>query len=243
MALIYLEIMLKYVVMMSYYKGAYILTIQGVLFDLDGTLVNSTVLILRTFKVTLKHFIKRDVPDEEIIRFFGLPLRECLANFDAAQVDEMITYYRNYNNEMHDVLLQPFPHIEDGLKRLENMQIKKAVVTSKTHNMAKRGLKILKLDKYILDIIGCEECTKHKPDPEPMLKGAASIILPPGKCLCVGDSPYDLLSGRAAGCKTVAVGWSLFDKKYFFSLIKPDYVIEDLQELGDIVQSINEKGQ
>lgn len=87
------------------------------------------------------------------------------------------------------------------LQLLEDMEIKKAVVTSKTQNMALRGLKLLNLDKYIIDIIGCDQCINHKPDPEPMLKGAAALILPPEKCLCVGDSPYDLLSGRAAGCQ------------------------------------------
>ena len=217
------------------------MTIQGILFDLDGTLVNSTALILQTFKVTLKHFIKRDFTDEEIVLYFGLPLRECLARFDATKADEMVIYYRKYNNEMHDILLRPFPKIAEGLQLLEDMEIKKAVVTSKTQNMALRGLKLLNLDKYIIDIIGCDQCINHKPDPEPMLKGAAALILPPEKCLCVGDSPYDLLSGRAAGCKTVAVAWSLFDKNTFFSLVKPDYVIDDLEELSKIVESINEK--
>ena len=100
------------------------MTIKGVLFDLDGTLVNSTDLILRTFKVTLNNFIHRNVSDADIIRYFGLPLRECLAHFDADQADEMVQYYRLYNNEMHDKLVKPFPSVTDGLIALENMGIK-----------------------------------------------------------------------------------------------------------------------
>jgi pyrophosphatase PpaX len=219
------------------------LTIKGVLFDLDGTLVNSTDLILKTFKVTLNNFIHRNVSDEEIIRYFGLPLRECLAHFDASRADEMVHYYRVYNNEMHDKLVKPFPSVTHGLMALDKMGIKKAVVTSKTSEMAKRGLKILKIYSYISDIIGCAECTKHKPDPEPMLKGAEAIFLQPQECLCVGDSPYDLLSGRGAGCKTIAVKWSLFSHQEFSALIQPDYVIEELSEIADIIESINEKEQ
>jgi len=219
------------------------LTIKGVLFDLDGTLVNSTDLILKAFKVTLNNFSYKNVYDADIIRYFGLPLRECLAHFDAERADEMVQYYRVYNNEMHDELVKPFPSVTNGLIALDKMGIKKAVVTSKTSEMAKRGLRVLKIDNYISDVIGCGECTKHKPDPEPMLKGAEAIFLHPQECLCVGDSPYDLLSGRSAGCKTIAVKWSLFSKQEFSALIKPDYIIDELPEIADIIKSINEKEQ
>ena len=219
------------------------MTIKGVLFDLDGTLVDSTALILKTFKITLNHFIHRNVPDAEIIRYFGLPLRECLAHFDAVRADEMVKYYRLYNNEMHDELVKAFPSVTCGLEALEKMGIKKAVVTSKTSEMAKRGLKILNIDSYISDVIGCLECTKHKPDPEPMLKGAESIFLQPHECLCVGDSPYDLLSGREAGCKTIAVKWSLFNQQEFSRLVRPDYTISALPEIAEIIKSLNEREQ
>jgi len=219
------------------------LTIKGVLFDLDGTLVNSTDLILRTFKVTLNNFIHRNVSDADIIRYFGLPLRECLAHFDADQADEMVQYYRLYNNEMHDKLVKPFPSVTDGLIALENMGIKKAVVTSKTSEMARRGLEVLKIDSYISSVIGCGECVKHKPDSEPMLKGAKAIFLEPHECLCVGDSPYDLLSGRSAGCRTIAVNWSLFSNQEFSALITPDYIIDELSDIVEIIKSINEKEQ
>ena len=71
-----------------------------------------------------------------------------------------------------------------------------AIVTSKFKASCQRGLRCLGLEDCIDDIIGCQECTAHKPDPEPMEKGLELLGLRGEECLCVGDSPYDLVSGK-----------------------------------------------
>ena len=105
--------------------------------------------------------------------------------------------------------------------------------------MAKRGLHCFKLEGYFDGVVGMDECTKHKPDPEPMLIGAKRININPKNCLCVGDSPYDLLSGRAAGAKTVAVNWTSVDSKVFDKYIVPDYRIDKMTDLLEIINELN----
>jgi pyrophosphatase PpaX len=216
------------------------LAIKGVLFDFDGTLGNTTNLILITFHKTIKHFLNRDISDEEILRTFGLPLRDCLANV-APEInpDEMVAYYRDYNYAHHDSLIRPFPSVKEGLEAMKMADIPAAVVTSKTNEMAGRGLECLQIRQYIKGIIGCYDCQNHKPDPEPMARGAELLKLPAEECLCVGDSPFDLLSGKAAGCTTVLVDWSSYDRKRFYDLIKPDYTIKELKDLLPIITENN----
>lgn len=217
------------------------MTIKGILFDFDGTLANTTELIIASFKNTISHFLHREASVEEITQYFGLPLRECLAHYDANRVEEMVDYYREYNNHMHDSMIKSYPDVEKTLRLLKQAGIKFAIVTSKKSPMALRGLRCLQLDKYFECIIGCEKCLKSKPDPEPMFRGLQALGLTGKDCLCVGDSPFDLLSGQAVGCQTVKVGWSEVPEQTFANLITPDYTIANMLDLLDIIKSINEK--
>ncbi|MEG0797553.1 MAG: pyrophosphatase PpaX [Acidaminococcaceae bacterium] len=210
--------------------------LKGILFDLDGTLVNTTDLIIKTFEETLQNVLHKEATREEIIRYFGLPLRECLAQFDAKRVDELITYYRKFNLEHHDLLIKPFPQIEVTLQQLCANGIKLAVVTSKKTPLAQRGLHCFNLEKYFTAIIGCDECQQHKPHPEPMQRGAQLLGLDPTECLCVGDSPFDLQSGKQAGCTTVAVKWTCFDWPTMLQQGNPDYVIHQMPEVLNILK-------
>ena len=96
---------------------------RGILFDFDGTLANTTPLILATFHQTLDHFVPANqVDDQTIINTFGLPLRDGLAGItgctDPEEMDRMVAYYRQYNTAWHDAMIQPFPGVKEGLAAL-----------------------------------------------------------------------------------------------------------------------------
>ncbi len=129
-----------------------------------------------------------------------------------------------------------------GLVNAEADGVKMAVVTSKKLPMAERGLACFDLGKFFSGIIGFDECSKHKPDPEPMLKGAELLGLAPEQCICVGDSPYDLQSGRTAGCMTAAVKWTYFNWEQMLALASPDFILQTLPDLVGIVKNLNQKG-
>ena len=218
--------------------------LQGVLFDFDGTLGNTTKLILASFKTTIEHYHQKQPTDQEIIATFGLPLRDGLAQFiPNVPLEEAVDFYREHNYSHHDALIRPFPYVEDGIKALKNAGFKLAVVTSKKHFLAERGLNMLHLRQYMDGVVTCDECKEHKPHPEPMLKGAQVLDLDPHACLCVGDSPFDMLSGRAAGCTTALVNWTPFSQEMVHKLIIPDYSIDKLTDLVPLLKEINEKDE
>ena len=220
------------------------MAIRGILFDFDGTLGNTTPLILATFHKTLEHYLGpgHSITDQEIINTFGLPLREGLALFVGDDnIEEKVAYYRNYNNTWHDTMIESFPQVGDGCAMIQKAGIPQIVVTSKLHDSCLRGLRCIGLDSYMDTIVGCEQCTDHKPNPEPMEKGATVLGLAPAECLCVGDSPFDMMSGNRAGCTTVKVAWSSFLPEAFQGEAQPDFIIHKIADLLDIIQELNQK--
>ena len=128
------------------------------------------------------------------------------------------------------------------MKRLKEKGIHSIIVTSKTNETCERGLRCLGLSPYIEGVIGVRDTALHKPDPEPSLLALKKLGLSGEECLCVGDSPYDLVSGMRAGCRaSVKVGWSSFDPIRFQQEIKPNYTIASLPELLPIIESLNQQ--
>ena len=126
------------------------------------------------------------------------------------------------------------------IKALHDAGVILVVVTSKTSGTARRGLRLFGLESYFRAVIGVEETKKHKPDPEPVLAALTATELMPGNCLMVGDSPHDLISGKSAGVKTVAVRWSQVAWSDVLAA-KPDYIIDHCSDLLDIIFDTNER--
>lgn len=213
--------------------------LKGILFDFDGTLGNTTDLILKSFHATIEHFQAGPVEDRDIIATFGLPLTEGLHRLvPKIPTDQLVSFYHEHNVHNHDALIKPFPYVEQGLKELYAKHYKLAVVTSKRTFLANRGLEQLHLAEYMSAVITSEDCVEHKPLPEPMERGAAALQLTPQECLCVGDSPFDLLSGKAAGCVTVLVNWTSYEDSQVMDLVVPDYRIDKLTDLVALMKKI-----
>lgn len=218
--------------------------LQGVLLDFDGTLGDTTDLIFASWQATLEHYHQKQPSRKEIVSTFGLPLRDGLAAFlPGVPLEEALEVYREHNFKYHDIMIKSFPYVADGLRQLKEQGYKLAVVTSKKHYLAEKGLNILQLRQYMDGVITCEECTEHKPKAEPMAKGAALLNLDPQACLAVGDSPYDLMSGQAAGCRTTWVSWSPYDKETVNKFIIPDYTIDKLTDLVPLLARVNKEAK
>lgn len=203
---------------------------KGILFDLDGTLLDTTGLIIQSFQHTVKAHYNKEA-DLDIVRdYFGKPLRAAMEILGPDKVDELIQTYREYNILHHDDLARSFAGVAEVIQKLYNHGLLMAIVTSKTQAMAIRGLKLFAMDKYFPVIIGCEQSTSHKPDPEPVQVALAGLGLAAGDCLMVGDSPADLASGKAAGVKTAAVRWTVLPMGCLLAE-NPDHVLDTLADL------------
>ena len=210
------------------------LRFRGVFFDLDGTLLDTTPLILKSFQYTFQHHFNRQVTIEDIQPFMGQPLRAAMTAMAPGQEDEVTATYRSFNLEHHDQLAAIFSGVHDTVKTLYEAGVKMAIVTSKTSATARRGLRLFNLEQYFEPVIGVEEVHKHKPDPEPVLAALRLTGLSAVDCLMVGDSPHDLISGQGAGLKTAAVRWTHVSWSDVMAA-KPDFVLESMADILPIV--------
>lgn len=183
--------------------------LQTVLFDLDGTLIDSTALILDTYRATAREH-GRPVPDDgALMRAFGTPLRDNLAQWseDPAEVDAMMATYSRLNDRDHDARVKAFDGVEPALEALKARGVRLGVVTGKRLDFARRGLEVSGLARLFEVVVGPESTSRHKPHPEPVQEGLRLLGQPIEGAAYVGDSPSDVGAGRAAGVEAIAVAW------------------------------------
>lgn len=206
--------------------------INAILFDLDGTLVDTNELIIDSFKYTFE-VLNKDIPSrEEIINCFGEPIYKSMGKF-FEDVEEAIRIYREHNLKYHDDRISAYEGAKEVLAILKNRGFKLAIVTSKNRSTALRALEILGLIEYFDFFVCSDDITVHKPHPDPVLKACEGLNVSPKEAIMVGDSIYDIISGRDAGTKTCGVLYS-FMKEDLLN-IKADYYIENLLDIVNIV--------
>ena len=216
--------------------------IKAILFDFDGTLANTVDLIIATFEHTCRTMLGTVPPRAAIVNTFGLPLGDAMLALSGRteHVEQMRDVYREYNNKHHDEMIKPIAGVQETLAALKEQGLKIAVVTSKKQPMVLRGISCLQLEQYIDAVIALEDTQQSKPHAEPMLAACAKLGVAPQECLCVGDSPFDLQSGRNAGARTVAVRYTAFAWEKIMGEGRPDYVIAQPQELLELVKRVGE---
>ena len=215
--------------------------IKGILFDFDGTLANTIDLIVATFEHTSATALGFKQPRQEIINTIGLPLGDALELLSGIHEPERIVQlrqiYGQFNADNHDTMIKPIEGVAELLPELRRRNIKLAVVSSKKLYMLQRGMNCLGMTQFIDATVSVLDTARGKPAPDPMLLACERLGLAPGECLCVGDSPFDMQSGNAAGCYTVAVEYTQLDWQNLLEQGKPDYTIAqplDLLKLLDL---------
>ena len=186
---------------------------KALLFDLDGTLVNTKNLILTSFRYATSSVLGASPSDEVMLDMIGIPLRYQMRKIDETHADEMLAAYREHNGRVHDELIQEFSGTAETLAKLTAAGYRLAVVTSKMSESALRDLRFFELDVFFEFVQGSDKTERHKPDPDPLLAAAKTMGLTPEQCAYVGDSPYDMQAARAAGMCAVAALWGMFSRE------------------------------
>ncbi len=150
---------------------------QAVLFDLDGTLLDTHDLLLATFRYTARTVLREAIPDERLMAKVGQPLNTQMWDFtdDSAVHEELCRVYREYNAEVHDDMIRLFDGTVPMLERLKEAGLPLAVVTSKRHEVAMRGLDLFGLTGYFDFLIGSDDWPEHKPHPGPVAHGCERL--------------------------------------------------------------------
>lgn len=212
--------------------------IKAVLFDLDGTLINTNDLIIDSFKHTFKKHLNIDVHESEIVMHFGEPLLDTLAEYDKENAHILMQTYREYNEEIHDELAKEIVGAKETLSELKALGIKVGVVTSKRRELAERGLKLFNLLDIMDVVITPEDTTKHKPEAEPVLKACDILAVRPEETIMVGDSHFDILCGKNAGAKACLVKYTALPIDMIM-LHTPEYLVDEIKDILKIVREEN----
>lgn len=207
--------------------------VHAVLFDLDGTLIDTNELIIQTFQTVLDERFPGKYCRETILPFLGPPLYETFQQVDPTQVDDLIDAYRKWNMENHDSMVQAFPGVVETLENLHARGIKLAIVSTKRNEMIERALNLMNVRQYFTAVIGLDDVKNAKPDPEPVQLALSKLEVKPEHALMVGDNFHDIVAARAAGVDSVAVAWSIKGLDYLMAF-EPVYAIHDMSELVNI---------
>ena len=209
---------------------------QTLLFDLDGTIIDSIRLIVDSYHHTLRVHGHPPRTDAEWIAGIGTPLRVQFRNWsdDPEILEAMIATYREFNLARHDEHVRPYPGVVDAIRRIRDRGVRTGLVTSKNRHGAIRGLGLCHPES-LMDVLVCaDDVVNPKPHPEPVEKALALLGADPARTIYVGDSPHDMRSGRAAGVRIAAVLWGPFTRADLMPT-EPDYWIEHPDDLGGLV--------
>jgi len=215
------------------------MTIRNILFDLDGTLLDTNELIIQSFQHTYQRHLNKQVDKEDIIKNFGEILKITLDREFGEEGEEAIKTYRGFQVGNFEKLIAIHEGVKEGVIELHRQGYKLGVVTSRLNDSAIRGLNHFGLKDYFESIIGADDTDQHKPDPTPAFMALKELGGKPEETLLVGDSSYDVLCGKNAGITSVVVGWSALPMDIILKY-EPDYVVDSMEELLALVERLKD---
>ncbi len=209
-----------------------------VIFDFDGTLINSNDAVISMLHLaSVKH---RGIPfsKEELDEVIGKPIDTQMAFLSVEKKDELVTFYRSEYRKVRDELTKAYEGMYETLVALKKIGLKIGIVSNKGRNGIDHGIELFQLDKLIDVSVSKDDVVAPKPDPEGIYKALASLGATQEEsqyAVFVGDSAHDLMCGKAAGCKTILVGWTLISREKLMPY-KPDAIVETPQELLECIK-------
>ena len=206
-----------------------------VLFDLDGTVIDSGAIILASMRHAAKEVLGTEVPDDELMAAVGGPgLEAQMRALAPDHVDELVTVYRAHNEPLHDELVC-CTGIEDVLVRLKDEGRRLGIVTAKRRQTVELAFARLPIEHLFETVVGGDETDRHKPDPAPLLLALDRLDAAPTEAAYVGDAPFDVKAAKAAGLYSVGVTWGGIHARERLEAEHPDALVDTAEELYAVV--------
>lgn len=211
-----------------------------IVFDLDGTLIDSLGLILASYRHTMEVHLGRSLPDELWVRGMGTPLAVQMLEFagDEQEADAMVRTYQDHNLANHDRLVRSYPGVREAVGELRERGSTLAIATSKRAVATRLGLRSCGLpEDWFAAIVTADDVERPKPDPEPVLRALELAgEADPSRAVYVGDSVHDMRAGRAAGVVTAAALWGP-NSRNTLAPTEPDLWVETPADLAAALES------
>ncbi len=210
--------------------------IRLVMFDLDGTLVDSSVDITNALNYATRPYGIRELTVDQTIGLVGEGITRLIEKIvgegNAIMPEVLDRFIRHYSDHLVDFTV-PYGGVRETLEQLHGY--KKAVISNKRESLSRRLLEELGLISYFDLVLGSDSAEERKPSPKPLQMALAAFGLKPAAAAIVGDSNFDIEAGKAAGVLTIAVTYGYRSIDY---LRAADYIISDIVEVVPLLAGI-----
>ena len=212
-----------------------------ILFDFDGTLIDTNDLIIESFQEIYRHFKGHEETIEKITECFGEPLvTTLLREFPDNDLDEVITLFRKHQREIAKDYLKVFPGVPELLEVLKQNGYRMAIVTSRTTESTVRYANMVGIGDCFEALVSCDDTEVHKPNPEPIYLALQKLGITKEEAIMVGDGSFDIKCANNAGVDSVLVGWRITaDDNVIVEGAVPDYEVSKPGELFELLQKLN----
>ncbi|EGO2721869.1 MULTISPECIES: HAD family hydrolase [Enterococcus] len=207
--------------------------IKTVLFDVDGTILDTEFVMIKSLQKTLKEEKNLDVPEENLEYILGIPGKKAIERYSSSgeEVDKLHACWSEHVKQ-YSHLATLFPQVEEALTKLKENEIQIGIVTSKTNEEMENEFEHFGLSKLFDISVTASDTTKHKPNPEPILYALNKLGSLPEETIYIGDSIYDMHSSQSAGAKFALAKWGAKENPLFSSAdIRLETPLEILQHL------------
>lgn len=211
--------------------------ITTVLFDFDGTIMDTNGLIADSWRYTVLSLAGRSVSDDEIRSSLGEPLVDSMRRLiPETGAEHAVDVYREYQRDKYLESIRLFGGVKETLLALREAGYKTALVTSRMKSSTERALAHFELAELFDAVLTANDTDKFKPDPEPVYAILERVGSKPEEAILIGDTRHDIEAGRAAGVFTVLAGWSFaLPPEKRAAAPAPDAVIEKMQDIVEIL--------
>ncbi len=202
--------------------------IKAILFDLDGTILDSKDSIIDAVYKTVEKYSQKKITYKDIEARFGEAFDKFIELLAPARKEDIMESYLAHVENHHDELVSLFPNVKKILKQLKEQGIKLGIVTNKQRTLTIRALKLFNIEHLFDTIITLDDVKASKPDPKPILKAINDIKIDHEHVLMVGDTIFDIKSAQNAHVKVAILDWY---KSFDSTDAQPDYLFSNLNEL------------
>lgn len=207
--------------------------IKAVLFDIDGTLLDTTEFIYRAFEHTFKYYGLPVPSRKELARQIGRSLQHCYEHFNTGiAIPDLVETHRQFQMKNLD-LSKPYANTFRTLEELKRGGLIISAVTARGGISAKKTLELAGIDKLFDVILTGDDVVKLKPDPEAFFKALEILKTDKDDAIIVGDTDADILAGKSAGIRTIGVTYGFHGERINDS--NPDFVVDDIAEIVPII--------
>lgn len=210
--------------------------ITTLLFDFDGTLLDTNELIVQTFLSVLGEHFPGQYGREDVLHFIGPSLEQTFTKVAPGRVDELSDQYRRLNRTLHDELVSEYDGVTETLRTLKSRGLKMAIVSTKREETILHGLQLMGAHDIFDALVALDHVQNPKPHPEPLELALRLLDADQEGALMIGDNSHDIEGGKNAGVRTAGVAWAAKGEA-FLAAYEPDFMLNHISDLLDLTKA------